>query len=253
MENGIYGILSEVYDEINGEIDYSAWADFVCEAIRRHSAIEVKDLLDLACGTGRMTIELARRGFSMIGVDLSPEMLARARDSAADAGESENILFLCQDMCDFELYGTVEAAVCCLDSINHVTDTDSLRKCFLLLHNYIAPGGIFIFDVNTECKFRDTYGNNAYVFECLDGVVTWQNFYNEKRGHCDFLIDLFRERSDGAYERLSETQRERLWKPRTLVKLIRESGFELIGVYGDTDFCEAKVDDPRAYYIIRRI
>lgn len=253
MENGIYGILSDVYDEINGEIDYSVWADFVCEAIRRYSAIEVSDVLDLACGTGRMTIELAKRGFSMVGVDLSPEMLARARDAAADAGEGDNILLLCQDMCGFELYGTVEAAVCCLDSINHVTDAKKLRECFDLLRNYIAPGGIFIFDVNTECKFRDTYGNNAYVFECSGGVVTWQNFYNENRGYCDFLIDLFREREDGAYERSSEAQRERLWKPRTLAKLIRESGFETVGVYGDTDFRELNDKDPRAYYIIRRI
>ena len=253
MKNGIYGIISEVYDEINGDIDYSSWADFICEAIRRHGKIEVQDILDLACGTGRMTIELAQRGFSMIGVDVSPEMLARAREAASEAGESEKILFLCQDMCSFELYGTVEAAVCCLDSVNHLTDAKKLRECLDLLHNYVAPGGIFVFDVNTESKFREVYGNNAYVFECSDGVLTWQNYYNEKRGHCDFLIDYFRETDAGLYERSSECQRERLWKPRTLGRLIRESGFELIGVYGDTDFGELKDGDHRAYYVTRRI
>ena len=253
MENGIYGILSEVYDEINGELDYSSWADFVCEIFHRHGKIEVHDLLDLACGTGRMTVELARRGYSMVGVDLSPEMLARASDAAEAAGVRDDLLLLCQDMCDFELYGTVEAAVCCLDSLNHLTDTKKLRRCFELLHNYIAPEGLFVFDLNTERKFREVYGSNAYVFECEEGVVTWQNYYNEKRGVCDFLIDFFRERSDGAYERFSECQRERLWSRRTVERMVRECGFELIGVYGDMAFRPADAADMREYYVIRRI
>lgn len=253
MKNGIYSILSEVYDEINGEIDYSGWADFICEIIRRYGRIETRDVLDLACGTGRMTVELARRGYSMVGVDLSPEMLARATDAAQDAGQSDRILLLCQDMCGFELYGTVEAAVCCLDSVNHITDAKALRRCFLLLHNYIAPDGLFVFDVNTERKFRELYGENSYVFECEEGVVTWQNFYNADRGVCDFLIDVFRERPDGAYERFSECQRERLWTSRSLKKIIAESGFELVGIYEDTDFTPATDNGLRHYYVIRRV
>lgn len=253
MENGIYGILSEVYDEINGEIDYSAWGDFVCDILKKHGRIEVNDLLDLACGTGRMTVELAKRGFSLVGVDISPEMLARASDAATAAGVSDKVLLLCQDMCGFELYGTVEAAVCCLDSINHIVDTGSLSKCLSLVHNYLAPDGIFIFDVNTERKFREVYGDNSYVFECDGGMVTWQNFYNERRGCCDFVIDFFKECPDGRYERFSECQREKLWRPRTLAKLIRDCGFELVGVYGDLDCRDLDESDTRAYYVIRRI
>ena len=130
----IYDLLAPFYDAVNSEIDYSKWADFITEILNRHNKIEGENIiLDLGCGTGNMTLELAERGYDMIGVDYSVQMLDVARNRAEKLKLDGKILWLCQDMSDFELYGTVDAAVSCLDCINHITDSKELDKCFDLL------------------------------------------------------------------------------------------------------------------------
>ena len=147
----IYDLLAPFYDKYNGDIDYCAWADFIERIIKKHSdGVNTELVLDLGCGTGRMTVELARRGYDMTGVDYSPEMLDMARVRAEREGFSDSILWLCQDMTEFELYGTVDAAVCCLDCMNHLTDVKSFYKCLDLVRNYLVPNGLFIFDVNAK-------------------------------------------------------------------------------------------------------
>ena len=147
---------ARIYDAVNADIDYSAWADFITKGLSRfgEGRAEPELVLDLACGTGRLTHELAARGFDMTGVDLSPEMLEIARERCA----GQNVLLLCQDMRSFELYGTVGAVVCCLDSVNHLTEDGDLDECFSHVHNYLVPGGVFIFDINTRLRIEDSYG-----------------------------------------------------------------------------------------------
>lgn len=185
----IYDLLAPIYDRVNEEIDYSAWADFLEKIIKREYKTPPALVLDLACGTGKMTLELARRGYDMTGVDYSPEMLDRARSSAEREGL--DVLWLCQNMCEFELYGTVDFAVCCLDSINHLTRPKELDKCLSLVHNYLIPDGIFVFDVNGRYKFENIYADNAYVLDEDGAMCVWQNYYDEKKKICDFYITLF--------------------------------------------------------------
>ena len=162
----IYGLLAPIYDKLNGDIDYSAWGDFIEKIFEKHSTVGRPDLvLDLGCGTGSMTFELAKRGYDMTGVDLCAEMLDVARERAEKMGFSEKILWLLQDMREFELYGTVDAAVSCLDSINHLTCIKDLDICLNLVHNYLVPDGLFIFDVNGKYKFENVYGSSSYVYE----------------------------------------------------------------------------------------
>lgn len=246
----IYDLLAPFYDEINAELDYSRWADFIEKAVERNYKSGKPELvLDLGSGTGKMTLELARRGYDMTGVDCSPEMLGIARDAAEREGQ--DILWLCQDMTEFELYGTVDFAVCCLDTINHLTDTASLMRCLSLVHNYVIPDGLFIFDINGKKKFETTYSDRTYAMEEEGAVCIWQNDYNADTKLCDFYITLFKESEDGRYERYDDLQTERMYTVREMTAVLEKSGFEVIGAYSDFDFNSADDEAERIYFVAR--
>ena len=172
-----YQALAGVYDCLNREIDYGHWSAFLEACFDRFLPARPRIVLDLACGTGRMTFPLADRGYDMIGIDGSEDMLAEAYRKSTErtirlldeAGTDElpagvtTPLFLCQDMRSFELYGTVDAAVCCLDSINYLCGDGDLDACLACLYLYIAPGGLLVFDVNSPVTFEKVYGGNAYI------------------------------------------------------------------------------------------
>ena len=246
----IYDLIAPIYDEINKEIDYSAWADFIESAVKANSDTRPELVLDLGCGTGSMTLELGKRGYDMTGVDISVEMLDIARERAYDIGLADKMLWLCQDMTEFELYGTVDLAVSCLDCLNHLTKGGELDKCLSLVHNYLIPDGLFIFDVNGKAKFENIYADRSYVMETDGAMCIWQNNYNPKSHLCDFYITLFNEEG-GAYERYDEIQRERMYTIATLKKKLIKAGFEFIGAYADYSFTPATDDDERIYIVAR--
>ena len=245
----IYDLLSRVYDSINSDIDYKAWADFIEKIVERESRMRPELVLDLGCGTGKMTLELASRGYDMTGIDYSPDMLDVARDAAEEQGA--DVLWLCQDMREFELYGTVDLTVSCLDCINHLTTPKDVERTFKLVHNYLIPDGIFIFDINGKYKFENIYSDRSYVMEEEGGVCIWQNCYDEKKKICDFYITLFEECDDGRYERYDEEQRERMYTLSEMKKLLEKCSLEFIGAYSDFEFKEATDDDERIYIVAR--
>ena len=248
----IYDLLAPFYDMFNGDIDYSRWADFLGRIIEREYGEGRPELvLDLGCGTGSMTLELARRGYDMTGVDYSPEMLDIARERGETSGLSDKMLWLCQDMREFELYGTVDVTVCCLDGINHLTGNGDLAATLALVHNYLIPDGLFIFDINGKYKFENIYADETYCMEDGGTVCVWQNYYNEKTRLCDFYITLFEECEDGRYIRHDEHQRERMYTLRSVKKALSESGFEFIGAYSDFDFTAADDTSERIYIAAR--
>ena len=242
-----YGPISRVYDRLNGDIDYSAWADGIEAAFERIMGKKPELVLDLACGTGRMTFELAHRGYDMIGVDLSIEMLMRARDRQTD----ESILWLNQDMRSFELYGTVGAVVCCLDAVNCLMNIKDVEKCFSLVHNYLDPDGVFLFDVNTPYKFEKIFGDNAYILEDENVYCGWQNSYNEKTGVCDFYLTVFEDEGEG-YVRYDETQREKKYTMRQLTDALERAGLKLVGFFGGYDGSDTKEDTERWYIAAKK-
>ena len=246
----IYDLIAHVYDEINGEIDYSAWADFIEKNVRDNTDTRPELVLDLGCGTGRMTLELARRGYDMTGVDYSEEMLAVARTNAEAEG-LDGILWLSQDFAELDLYGTVDLAVSCLDCLNHITSPAQLSHVLSLVHNFLIPDGLFIFDMNGKHKFENIYADRAYVFEGEGGFLAWQNSYDPKSKLCDFYITLFEEGEDGRYERYDEIQTERMYSMRSVKKLLKDTGFELIGAYSDFDLTQASDGSDRIYYVAR--
>lgn len=228
-----YEITSEFYDAINSHVDYSAWADYIEAAFRRFCAEKPELVLDLGCGTGALTLELARRGYDMTGADSSPEMLARARENAEATGVG-NVLWLCQDMSGFELYGTVDAVISTCDSINYLTKTEDLRRCLSLVHNYLVPDGVFIFDISSRGRYRHVYGERDFVINGGDVFCGWQNSYNEKSGMATFYLSYFI-RDGEVWRRFDEIQRQRCRTVRTMERELRLSGFEVLSVSGGYD------------------
>ena len=245
----IYDLLAPFYDAINAEIDYKKWADFIEEILKKECKDRPELVLDLGCGTGKMTLELANRGYDMTGIDYSPEMLDIARNAAEDEGH--DVLWLCQDMREFELYGTVDAAVCCLDCINHLEDIDDLDKCFSLVHNYLIPDGIFIFDINGRYKFENIYADNTFTMEEEGGVCVWENFYDADSRMCDFYITLFKECDDGRYERYDETQTERMYTLAEIKKSLERNNMEYLYAFGDLDFTPGSDECERIYIVAK--
>ena len=243
---GAYGALSGVYDRLNGDVDYKKWADFIEECYRRYLKEKPSLVLDLGCGTGAMTAELAKRGYDMTGLDISPEMLSRAYGRCADEGIS-GVLFIEGDMCDFELYGTVGSVVCCLDGINHLLGEKDVMDCFRLVHNYLDPDGLFIFDVNTPYKFENVYADNDYVLEEDGAVCVWRNRLSEDGRQCDFHLTVFDRCGDGRYARRDGVQSEMCYGRQELTEMLEEAGFERVGFFGGVDFESAKESDERWY------
>ena len=228
---------ARIYDAVNSEIDYNAWAEFIDRGLRMFGADrpEAELVLDLACGTGRLIHAMAARGYDMTGVDISPEMLEIARERCA----ADGALLLCQDMREFELYGTVGAVVCSLDSVNHLIEDGDIDECFAHVHNYTVPGGVFIFDINTQKKFEEYYGELAYLFPGVDeegreSFCAWQNCYDAESGICDFGVTVFYEADagSGCYQRADDEWSERYYSQDEICAALERAGFRIVAIAG---------------------
>ena len=244
----MYHILANVYDRLQ-DIDYEKFADYY-EAVFGKFGIKPKLVLDLGCGTGNITLPMAKRGYDMIGVDLSQEMLGIATEKAKE--KNKEILFLNQDMTEFELYGTVGAMVSALDSINYLTEDGQLESMLKLLHYYLDPGGIFIFDINTEYKFKNILDGQAFVYDEDDVYCVWNNDYDEEEKICYFDLNFFLKDERGAYKRLDEYQEERAYSTDEIEKIIKNCNLELLGVYDNLSFNPPREDSERLFFVIKR-
>ena len=245
-----YSVIAPLYDRINGD-QYPLYASFLQEAFRRYARISVREVLDLGCGTGRIAALLADAGYDLVALDNSPEMLNIARENNA----GKNTLLLCQDMRSFELYGTVQATYSSFDCLNYLRTTEELRKVFTLVHLYLEPGGVFVFDVNTPYRLETVFGENTFSYEFDDGLLLWRNEPGKRS--CRFVLDWFEEQEDGSYLRSSETQVEYVHASRTFRSLAAETGFSVEAVLPRTEFStQSEQSEERAekeYYILRRL
>ena len=205
-----YTSFASVYDTFMDNVPYEEWGGYIHSLLCRYG---VKDglVLDLGCGTGTMTEILAGYGYDMIGVDNSGDMLELAMEKRFASGH--DILYLLQDMREFELYGTVRAVVSVCDSVNYITEPEELAEVFRLVNNYLDPGGIFLFDFNTEYKYREVMGDCTIAEDRGDCSFIWDNCYYEEEKINEYDLTLFiREGSadNGAlYRKYRETHFQR--------------------------------------------
>lgn len=218
MQNS-YRFLSAYYDRFTGDVGYPDWAEY-CVRRFREAGISPAIVLDLACGTGKLCAELAARGYDMIGVDASPEMLMQAMENTA--GLTPRPLFLQQRIERLDLYGTVGACLCCLDSINYVTNPRDLQEAFRRVELFLEPGGLFLFDANTEEKFARMDGE-VYLREDEDVYCIWQVGLEGQR--CTYAFDLFERTENGLWARTEELHEERVYPKDELYEMLQKAGF----------------------------
>lgn len=243
-----YGSFAEYYDSLTSNVDYRKTAEYVSD-ILNENRINKGILLDLACGTGTMSLIMAQKGYDVIGVDNSPEMLGEAREKALEAGE--DILFLCQDMCSIDLYGTVDCTVCLLDSLNHLESKEELLEAFKRVSLFTVPGGLFVFDVNTEYKHKYVLGDNTFVYDNDDVYCVWQNEYDDESKTVEIFLDFFQE-ENGLYRRSSEYFAERAFSDSDIKNLLSEAGFTDIKAYGELRKTAPSDTEERVFYVARK-
>lgn len=244
----IYDGFAYYYDALMKDVDYGKWADYA-EKIFARGGVSPRLVADLGCGTGSFCIEMAKRGYDMIGIDQSADMLSVAKSKVLEAGC--DILFINQDITEFELYGTVDAIVSLMDSINYITYKRDLKRLLKLVRNYLNPGGLFIFDVNSVYKFENVFSDNVFCHVSDEISYIWQNAYDKRKKICRFELTFFA-RSGSLYKKFDEVHFERAYGEEELKKLITESGLELAGIYSEFEFKKPQKNSERIFFICKK-
>ena len=240
-----YETLAGYYDELTEDVAYARRADFI-EKLMGRSRVPVRTVLDLACGTGTMTALFTQRGYELVAVDGSEDMLAVAREKA-EGLDGVPPVFLHQEMSKLDLYGTVEAAICCLDSLNYLTSPRDLRRTLARLRLFIQPGGVLVFDINTPEKLRKLDGQ-VFLDEREDVYCIWRTEF-EKRGKiCTYYMDIFSREQDGLWRRDFEYHRQRAYEVEELRGYLQEAGFTEIRIYGDCCMRPPREGEERIYF-----
>lgn len=252
-----YTAFAKVYDKFMTDVPYEKWADFIDFLIRevgiskpnRGAADPLESernlVLDIGCGTGVLTEMMYDKGYDLIGVDLSQEML----DVAVSSRNGRDILYICQDMSELDLYSTVGTVYSTCDSINYLIDDDQIENCFRKVANYLYPGGLFIFDVNTVHKYRDVIGEKTIAETGEDSSFIWDNYYNELEKINEYDLTLFiKENGTNLYKKEVETHFQRGFEATDIMDFVARSGLELLAMVDeavvDTEgVCSKIVDD----------
>lgn len=243
-----YNNFARVYDTFMENVPYDKWTEYVIEIFKKHRLPDTTGIVcELGCGTGNMTTRLCNKGFDMIGIDISEDMLMEARNKSG-----ENILYLEQDMTEFELYGTVDAIVSFCDSINYITEENELLQLFKLVNNYLDIKGLFVFDVNTIYKFSSILKDNCYCQTTDDSAYTWENYYDEKSCINEFYTNFFiKEDNSDKYSRYEEYHYEKGYTTNKIIELIEKAGMEFVACYDELSFDPPRAESERIFFVAR--
>lgn len=247
----IYTSFASVYDIFMGDTDYEMWVSYIETLLKKYNH-NPNLVLDLGCGTGNVTSLLSKKGYDMIGIDISTEMLNIASEKAKQ--ENLDILYIKQDMRSFELYGTVSLVISLFDCINYITDKDDLLKVFKLVNNYLDPGGLFIFDLNTEYKFKNILADNTFAETTEDAAYIWENYYDDETKTNEYYMNFFvKNINSDSYNRTEECHLEKAYSIDEIKELIEKSGLMLVDVFDAFTFNKPKKDSERLYFIVKEI
>lgn len=224
-----YQGFARVYDQFMDNVPYGQWAKYMIQTLKEHNVSEGL-VLELGCGTGKMTRLLSEAGYDMIGVDSSVDMLEIAAQ-AADGKKEQTILYLNQDMREFELYGTVRAVVSCCDSLNYILEEEELSDVFSLVYNYLDPGGVFIFDINTIYAYRDILGERSICENRESCSFIWENYYHEETCVNEYDLTLFVREERDLYRKYEETHFQRGYEQEQIKLLLEKSALTFVAAY----------------------
>ena len=244
-----YTEFAKVYDLFMDNIPYEEWGAYL-KGLLHENGVDDGLVLELGCGTGTMTEILAEAGYDMIGVDQSEEMLEEAARKREESGHE--ILYLCQDMREFELYGTVRAIVCVCDSMNYILEEEEVLGILTsAARNYLDYGGLFIFDLNTEYKYKEILGEQTIAENREESSFIWENYFDEGEMVNEYDLTLFIRDEDGRYSKYEETHYQKAFEISEVLKAVKEAGMELVAVYDAFTREPVKETSDRVYFIVR--
>lgn len=246
-QDGImYESFARVYDTFMDNVPYDQWTeDYTC--ILKEYGIEDGILLDLGCGTGSLSLRLADKGYDMIGVDYSMDMLEIAREKS----EGKDILYLEQDMRGFELYGTVRAVLCVCDSINYILEPEEVKEVFSLVDNYLDPQGLFIFDFNTDYKYREIIGDNVIAEDREDVSFIWDNYYDEESRINEYALSIFVQEKEDLYRKYQELHYQRGYSLEEMKEYLEEAGLIFLSAEDGEEGGPVRPDSGRIRVVAR--
>ena len=240
-----YTGFAQVYDTFMDNVPYDEWGAYLVSLLKKYG-VEDGLVLDMGCGTGAMTRYLDAHGYDMTGIDLSEEMLTIAKEKS-----SPDILYLLQDMREFELYGTMRAAVSVCDSMNYILEEEDLLEVFCLANNYLDPGGIFVFDMNTPYKYREVIGNTTIAENREEGSFIWENCFDEESQVNEYALTLFIKEEDDLYRKHEEFHYQKAYEPERVKELLEEAGLKVEAIYDAFTREPVREDSERIYFIAR--
>ena len=256
-----YTSFAQVYDLFMDNVPYDKWCSWICDYLRKEK-VEDGLILDLGCGTGKLTRLMAKEGYDMIGIDMSYDMLDIAReqemlaqmevmDQMEAMDQGREILYLQQDMREFELYGTVRAIYSSCDCINYLMEEEDVEAVFRLANNYLDPEGLFIFDVNTPYKYEKLLGDNTFAEDREESSFIWNNFYDKEEGVNQYDLSIFVREEDGRFQRFRETHYQRSYSLETLKILIERSGMEFVAAFDAYSYEPVREDSEKITIVAR--
>lgn len=256
-----YQDFASVYDELMDDTPYEKWCERIAELIGKYGVSKPERdaeglldsernlVLDLGCGTGTLTELLYQRGYDMIGVDNSESMLNIAMEKKERSGDE--ILYLLQDMRELELYSTVGTVVSVCDCVNYILEDEELRTVFSLINNYLYPGGIFIFDFNTDYKYREVIGDATIAENREDCSFIWENIYDPEEELNEYSLTVFVQEEGDRFRRFTETHLQRGYTVELMCRLVEQAGMTVVEVT-DADTGGAVRDESERVYLVAR-
>lgn len=225
-----YEVISRIYDDLMEEVDYGEWCDFM-EALFLENGEEIHHIFELGCGSGIMTEKLLQKGYEVVGVDSSQEMLELAGERLEPFGK--NIILMRQDIeeLDFEIY-EIDCILSSNDTLNYISDSEKLEHLFSYLHRRLKTGGSLVFDISSEYKLKTVLGNNVFGQSFEDMTYLWENEYDEEKRQLEIRVNVFEQEGE-FYRRYEEVQTQRAYSEREIVHMLQKTGYKNIKIYGD--------------------
>ena len=243
-----YEAFASVYDIFMEQVEYDQWMNHI-HAIWEKFGLQPKTVIDLGCGTGSIALPLAKEGYDVIGVDLSPEMLTEDDHKAMEEGVS--VRFACQDMTELELGEEADCILSLCDSMNYLTEDGQLEDAFKSIAQHMKQESLFLFDLNTEYKFKDVLGQNVFGSAEEHAAYIWENDYDEEEKINEYYVSFFIENEDGLYERIEEFHYERAYSMEEIEEGLQAAGMELVEVYDGYSFDAPRAESERLLFAAR--
>ncbi|OON96708.1 MAG: methyltransferase [Epulopiscium sp. Nele67-Bin005] len=244
----IYNQFAKVYSTFMGDTPYESWKHFIKEEIQKYN-INPKIMCDLGCGIGTLCEAFSSENVEMIGIDNSEEMLIEARENAQK--KNLDILYLCQDMSEFELFGTVDVIYCSCDSLNYLLEKDEVIKTFRLVNNYLEKDGLFIFDINTPYKYNEILGEKTFAQQTENAAYIWENYFDEVEQINEYGVTFFIQEPDKRYTKTEEFHYQKAYTIEEIKCFLQEVGLELLGIYDDYTKNPYHEKSVRATFVVR--